>query len=139
MAHAHASHGWVKDSAAIAKDGDHRRLTVNDVLRTVKPNELMLRSSYIPTRAQQRVHRNLSDCRTAAYGGHRERCEGCGYERNEYNGCRDRHCPSCQGHKAAEWMDARAQELLPVPYFHVVFTVPKEISDFALGNKKDRL
>jgi hypothetical protein len=121
---------------ATAATTDRPRLTVNDVMRTLTPAELVLGRGYAVSRAQLRAHRNLSDCHTAAFGGHLDRCGSCSYERPTYNGCRDRHCPSCQGHKGRQWMEARAAELLPVPYFHVVFTVPKEISDFALGNKK---
>src|SRR5262249_42546243 len=106
------------------------------VMRSLSATELVLGRGGSVSRAQLRVHRNLSECHTAAFGGHLDRCGNCGYERPSYNGCRDRHCPSCQGHKGREWMEARAAELLPVPYFHVVFTVPKEVSDFAVGNKK---
>ncbi len=78
---------------------------------------------------QQRVLRAIADCRTAALGGHRRACAQCGHQEIAYNSCRDRHCPKCQGLEAARWMDARQQDLLPVPYFHVVFTIPAELHD----------
>lgn len=74
-------------------------------------------------------------CRTAALGGHVERCEDCAHTRIAYNSCRNRHCPKCQARAAAEWLEARAAELLPVPYFHVVFTLPAPISAIAYQNK----
>ena len=74
---------------------------------------------------------------TAALGGHVMRCENdvCGYTIIAYNSCRNRHCPKCQGAAAREWMAAREADLLPVPYFHVVFTLPAEIGDIAYQNK----
>jgi hypothetical protein len=79
----------------------------------------------------------IGRCRTAALGGHVLRCENdaCGYTAIAYNSCRNRHCPKCQGAAAREWMAARAAELLPVPYFHVVFTLPAAIGDIAYQNK----
>jgi Putative transposase/Transposase zinc-binding domain len=82
---------------------------------------------------QQRVLRAIADCRTAALGGHRRACTQCGHQEIAYNSCRDRHCPKCQGLEAARWMDAQQQDLLPVPYFHVVFTVPAELHDLFLA------
>jgi len=79
----------------------------------------------------------IERCRTAALGGHVARCENsaCGHTVIAYNSCRNRHCPKCQGAVAREWMEARAAELLPVPYFHVVFTLPAAIADIAYQNK----
>ena len=79
----------------------------------------------------------IERCRTAALGGHVARCENaaCGHTAIAYNSCRNRHCPKCQGAAAREWMEARAAELLPVPYFHVVFTLPAAIADIAYQNK----
>lgn len=102
---------------------------------TLKALELM-KEGWVPSLAQQRVMAHLSECHTAAYGGHVERCDRCAYEKPSYNSCRDRHCPSCQGHRAREWLEARESELLPVPYFHTVFTMPGELSELALVNKK---
>ncbi|MET0471660.1 MAG: IS91 family transposase [Xanthobacteraceae bacterium] len=86
---------------------------------------------------QLKVMSAIERCRTAALGGHVLRCENdaCGYTAVAYNSCRNRHCPKCQGAAAREWMAARAVELLPVPYFHVVFTLPSAIGDIAYHNK----
>jgi hypothetical protein len=86
---------------------------------------------------QLKVMSAIERCRTAALGGHVLRCESdaCGYTAIAYNSCRNRHCPKCQGAAAREWMAARATELLPVPYFHVVFTLPTAIGDIAYQNK----
>ena len=85
--------------------------------------------------AQLKVMSAIEICRTATLGGHIEGCEGCGHRRIAYNSCRNRHCPKCQGAQAREWLAAREADLLPVGYFHVVFTVPSEIADIALHNK----
>ena len=77
----------------------------------------------------------IESCRTAALGGHIEGCEDCGHRRIAYNSCRNRHCPKCQGAAAREWLAAREADLLPVGYFHVVFTVPAEVADIAFHNK----
>jgi len=75
----------------------------------------------------------IEHCRTAALGGHVARCENenCGYTRIAYNSCRNRHCPKCQAAAAKQWLAERQAELLPVPYFHVVFTLPVAIADIA--------
>jgi len=77
----------------------------------------------------------IERCRTAALGGHVERCEACAHLRISYNSCRNRHCPKCQAAAAQEWLADRQAELLPVPYFHVVFTLPGPIADIAYQNK----
>jgi hypothetical protein len=77
----------------------------------------------------------IEQCRSAALGGHVERCEDCGHSRIAYNSCRDRHCPKCQGAAAEDWLAAREADLLPVGYFHVVFTLPAEIAPIAYQNK----
>src|SRR5437763_16810265 len=82
--------------------------------------------------AQRRVMRAIEVCRTAALGGHVEMCDRCGHLRNSYNSCSDRHCPKCQSLARAEWIQDRQADLLSVPYFHVVFTVPEEIAAVAL-------
>ena len=74
-------------------------------------------------------------CRTAALGGHTEHCADCGLVRIAYNSCRNRHCPKCQGPARAEWLAERQAELLPVPYFHVVFTLPAPVAEIAFQNK----
>jgi hypothetical protein len=84
---------------------------------------------------QRRVMAAIETCRTAALGGHVERCEGCGMIRIAYCSCRDRHCPKCQGLARAQWLADRKADLLPVPYFHLVFTVPATVAAIALQNK----
>src|SRR5207244_4976171 len=77
----------------------------------------------------------VESCRTAALGGHVARCEDCAYTSIAYNSCRNRHCPKCQGAAARECLAEREAELLPVPYYHVVFTLPAPIADIAYQNK----
>jgi hypothetical protein len=77
----------------------------------------------------------IEQCRSAALGGHVERCQDCGHSRIAYNSCRNRHCPKCQGAAAQDWLAAREADLLPVGYFHVVFTLPAEIAPLAYQNK----
>src|SRR5438876_5379025 len=77
----------------------------------------------------------IEQCRSAALGGHVLRCEGCGVEQVSYNSCRNRHCPKCQSSAAKRWLDARQADLLPVEYYHVVFTLPAPIADIAYQNK----
>jgi hypothetical protein len=85
---------------------------------------------------QLKVMSAIESCRTAALGGHVVRCEdaACGYTHVSFNSCRNRHCPRCQGSAAREWFAAREAELLPVPYFHVVFSLPAEIAESAYQN-----
>jgi hypothetical protein len=84
---------------------------------------------------QLKIMSAIETCRTAALGGHVEACQDCGHQRIAYNSCRNRHCPRCQGAAARAWLEAREADLLPVGYFHVVFTVPAEIADIAFHNK----
>jgi hypothetical protein len=85
--------------------------------------------------AQMKVMSAIESCRTAALGGHVARCEHCAHTAIAYNSCRNRHCPKCQGAAAREWLAEREAELLPVPYFHIVFTLPAAIGDIAYQNK----
>jgi Putative transposase/Transposase zinc-binding domain len=87
-------------------------------------------------RVEQRVMSAIELCRTAALGGHTEVCAECGLVRCAYNSCRNRHCPKCQAVARAEWIAARQAELLPVPYFHVVFTLPAAVAEIAFQNKE---
>ena len=87
--------------------------------------------------AQQRVLNDLAACRTAKLGGHLDACDACGEVRVSYNSCRNRHCPKCQAHQRAAWLEDRCEDLLPVPYFHVVFTLPAELAPLALQNKRE--
>jgi Putative transposase/Transposase zinc-binding domain len=84
---------------------------------------------------QLKVMSAIERCRTVALGGHVERCEACAHLRISYNSCRNRHCPKCQAIAAKEWLADRQAELLPVPYFHVVFTLPGPVADIAYQNK----
>jgi hypothetical protein len=84
---------------------------------------------------QLKVMSAIERCRTAALGGHVAACQDCGHIQIAYNSCRNRHCPKCQGAAAKDWLAARQAELLPVRYFHLVFTVPKQIADIAYQNK----
>src|SRR5215467_12542202 len=85
---------------------------------------------------QKRVLRAIERCRTAVLGGHLERCDQCGHERNAYNSCSDRHCPKCQSLARAKWLEKRQAELLPCEYFHVVFTLPEPLAKLSLHNKR---
>jgi Transposase zinc-binding domain len=84
---------------------------------------------------ERRVMAAIEACRTPVLGGHVEHCVDCGLVRCAYNSCRDRHCPKCQALARANWLDARQAELLPVPYFHVVFTLPASVAEIAFHNK----
>jgi hypothetical protein len=85
---------------------------------------------------QRQVLRAVIQCRTAALGGHRQMCDDCGHEAILYNSCRNRHCPKCQAMARAAWLEDRQSELLPIPYFHVVFTLPQQLAPLALQNKR---
>jgi hypothetical protein len=87
-------------------------------------------------RIERRVMAVIEACRTSTLGGHVEQCGDCGLVRCAYNSCRNRHCPKCQGLARAEWLEARQAELLPVPYFHVVFTLPMAAAEIAFQNKR---
>ena len=84
----------------------------------------------------QKVLLAITRCRTAALGGHRDRCSDCGHTAVSYNSCRNRHCPKCQGNARQRWLEARERELLPTSYVHVVFTLPRELASLALQNKQ---
>ena len=86
--------------------------------------------------SQLKVMRAVECCRTAALGGHIERCDSCGFERPAYNSCRNRHCPKCQSLAKLKWLDKQKSEILPVGYFHLVFTLPHELNGLILTNKK---
>ena len=85
-----------------------------------------------------KVLRAIETCRTAALGGHRERCASCGFERYAYNSCRNRHCPKCQTLAKEQWLEERRAELLPVPYFHNVFTLPHELNPLILCKEENK-
>ncbi len=88
------------------------------------------------TRGQHRALRAIAACRTAALGGHTDACDRCGAIRISYNSCRNRHCPKCQTLAKEQWLMARRVELLPIEYFHVVFTLPHRLNPLAQGNPR---
>src|SRR6516225_10851363 len=100
-----------------------------DIVRLYGP---AYRDAHALPRAHLKVLQAIESCRTAALGGHRECCAQCGFERFAYNSCRNRHCPKCQALVKAQWLEARQAELLPVPYFHNVFTLPHELNPLIL-------
>jgi hypothetical protein len=108
-------------------------LEVADVIRE-HGDAFLAKYGGILTTAQRRALGDLSVCRTAALGGHVQRCADCGHERIAYNSCRNRHCPKCQALARARWLDQQAEHLLPVAYPHVVFTLPAAVADLALAN-----
>ena len=112
--------------------GSRPQYEVGDIFRIYGP--LYRRNHLLPT-SHLKVMHAIEVCRTAELGGHIERCDHCGYERNAYNSCRNRHCPKCQALAKAEWLEKRQAELLPVEYFHNVFTIPHELNSVALCNK----
>lgn len=108
-----------------------------EVAQVLERNKEVL-ADYCANSWQQRTLHALRKCRTAALGGHIDRClnPSCGRLHLSYNSCRNRHCPKCQGHKREEWIRAREEELLKVPYFHVVFTLPSELNRLCLYEPK---
>jgi hypothetical protein len=112
--------------------GVRPRLEVADVVRAYGDEYVRTH----PNTEARRVLRAIAHCRTAALGGHVEQCEGCGHQRIAYNSCRNRHCPKCQGKERARWMAAEQAMLLPVPYFHVVFTLPHALNALVRLNRR---
>jgi hypothetical protein len=109
-------------------------LEVADIFRTHGPAWREAQHGHLSL-AQLKVMSAIEQCRSAALGGHVLRCEGCGADQVSYNSCRNRHCPKCQSSAAQRWLDARQADLLPVEYYHVVFTLPAPIADIAYQNK----
>jgi len=115
------------------------RPEVADVFRTYE-KDFFAKWGHVLGPQQRKSFAAIRDCRTAALGGHVEyveQCDTCGHLVNAYNSCRDRHCPKCQASVRAKWLAARQADLLPVPYFHVVFTLPREIGGLALQNARE--
>ena len=113
---------------------DRPTLDVADVFRQYGDTSRAEAGGSLST-AARRVMTAIEACRTAALGGHVEQCDRCGHQRVWYNSCRNRHCPTCQALARAAWIDARRADLLPVEYFHVVFTVPPAVAAIAYQNK----
>ena len=111
------------------------RLEMADVIRSLGPRDLKAVGDRLSLH-QKRVLRDLAACRSSALGGHIEACDRCEHQRIAYNSCRNRHCPKCQATARAKWMEARSAELLPVPYFHMVFTLPTCLGPMALQDKR---
>jgi hypothetical protein len=109
-------------------------LEVADILRAHGPAWRLAQRTRLSL-GQLKVMSAIEQCRTAALGGHVLRCEGCGHDQTAYNSCRNRHCPKCQASAARRWLEAGQADLLPVDYYHVVFTLPAPISDIAYYNK----
>jgi hypothetical protein len=110
------------------------RWEVADVIREYGGAFLRRHGGWL-TGSQQTALRDLARCRTAALGGHASRCLDCGRDRIAYNSCRNRHCPKCQARTRARWLNREARSLLPVEYFHVVFTLPADVAALALANR----
>jgi hypothetical protein len=116
-----------------------RRLEVADVFRTYE-KEFFAQWGHVLGPHQRKAFEAIRDCRTAALGGHVEyveQCDTCGHRVISYNSCRDRHCPKCQALARAKWLAERETELVPVPYFHIVFTLPQKIGGLALQNARE--
>jgi hypothetical protein len=106
--------------------------TIADIVREHGEEYLLASGNYAPER---KILQDIERCRTPRMGGHRYRCKECGREEIAYNSCRNRHCPQCLGSKTGKWLAARVSELLPVPYYHCVFTLPAELRGIALSNR----
>ena len=109
-------------------------LELADIFRQAGPTYRLDHADALSS-GQRRVMRAIETCRTAALGGHVEQCDGCGYQRISFNSCRNRHCPKCQSLVRAQWLQDRKAELLPVEYFHLVFTMPQELAAIAHQNR----
>jgi hypothetical protein len=110
-----------------------KKLEVADILRAHGDD---YRQRHRVSPEQAKAMRNIIVCRTAALGGHVDACADCGFRRISYNSCRDRHCPKCQATRRAAWLQTRLERLLPVDYFHVVFTLPKQLQPLVLKNQR---
>lgn len=109
-------------------------LEVADIFRTFGPAWREAQHGHLSLQ-QLKVMSAIEQCRSAALGGHVLRCDSCGHKEISYNSCRNRHCPKCQANAAQRWLEARQADLLPVEYYHVVFTLPAPIADLAYANK----
>ena len=111
------------------------KLEIADIFRKYGPAWRQANAGHISL-SQLKVMSAIGACRTEALGGHVAACTKCDHQHIAYNSCKNRHCPKCQGPAAIDWMAARAEDLLPVEYFHLVFTLPAEIAQIAYWNKK---
>ena len=108
-------------------------LEVGDIFRKYG---VEYRQSHAMSLPQLKAMSAISHCRTGALGGHKDQCDHCGHIHISYNSCRNRHCPKCQSLAKERWLEARKAELLPVPYFHVVCTLPEELNPMVRGNEQ---
>jgi len=108
-------------------------IEVADIFRQHGPT---YRKSHRMSRNHLRVMRAIEVCRTAVLGGHKDKCDNCGHLEISYNSCRNRHCPKCQTLRKEKWIEARSEDLLPIQYFHVVFTIPSELNPLVSMNRK---
>lgn len=115
--------------------GSGPKLEIADIFRAHGPAWRQANAGHVSL-SQLKVMSAIEACRTEALGGHVAGCAKCGHHHIAYNSCKNRHCPKCQGPAARDWMEARAQDLLSVEYFHLVFTMPTEIAQIAYWNKK---
>jgi Putative transposase/Transposase zinc-binding domain len=111
------------------------RLEVADVFQAYQ-KEFLQRWGHVLSQQQRKTLRDIGLCRTAALGGHLEQCDDCPYQKIAYDSCRNRHCPKCQSTARDRWLQKQASSLLPVPYSHVVFTLPKQLAPLALRNQR---
>lgn len=111
------------------------KLEIADIFRAHGPAWRQANAGHVSL-SQLKVMSAIEACRTEVLGGHVAACAKCGHQHIAYNSCKNRHCPKCQGPAARDWMAARAEDLLPVEYFHVVFTIPAQIAQIAYWNKK---
>jgi hypothetical protein len=121
------------DGPAPPSEPDVPRWEVADIVRLYGDT---YRQTHLVSPAQHKVLEAIAACRTAQLGGHAEQCPHCGFARSVYHSCRNRHCPKCQSFPTAQWVAARQAELLPVPYFHTVFTLPHALNPLLLGNPR---
>jgi hypothetical protein len=110
------------------------RLEVADIFGT---HGAVYQAHHLMSDRQRKVMRAIVQCRTQVLGGHLDVCNDCGYSRPSYNSCRDRHCPKCQSLRQAQWLEQRRERLLPVPYFHVVFTLPSQLRPVCRRNDRE--
>src|SRR6266700_607590 len=113
-----------------------RRSPAVEVADIFRAHGAVYRHAHGLSRAQRRAMQAIETCRTAALGGHRDTCDRCGAVQISYNSCRNRHCPKCQTLAKERWLEARRADLLPVEYFHVVFTLPHTLNPLAQGNPR---
>lgn len=103
----------------------------------VRDHRTAFEQKYTPLKHHKRTLNAIEHCRTAYFGGHVDKCDSCDHVRISYNSCRNRHCPRCQTTNRERWIEARTQDLLPVNYFHVVFTLPQELNTYCLNHPKE--